>query len=107
MPPHIGRFISDAVYEGRLKSNPLHPVTEDVMACHFIDVNSGREQREGDSYKARQLEFWFYFAMLIRCIRTNSKNKQFFRSHGDSSAKEGVIELSLRITLKDPRLRTT
>jgi hypothetical protein len=64
MPPQIGQFVSDAVYEGQLKSNPLHPVTEETVACHFIDVVSGREQREGDSFKAGQLNFCWFIQQL-------------------------------------------
>jgi hypothetical protein len=38
MPPQIGRVISEAVYEHKLKSNSLHPITDEVLACRFIDV---------------------------------------------------------------------
>ncbi|KAK0193842.1 P-loop containing nucleoside triphosphate hydrolase protein [Armillaria mellea] len=37
MPPQLGDFISQAVYDGKLKSNPLHPIKDDIIACHFID----------------------------------------------------------------------
>lgn len=38
MPPQIGQIVSEAVYDSQLKSNPLHPITEEILACHFIDV---------------------------------------------------------------------
>ncbi|KAL6307425.1 P-loop containing nucleoside triphosphate hydrolase protein [Sparassis latifolia] len=40
MPPQIGEFISDAVYDGQLQSNPLHPVpiSDKLTACYFIDL---------------------------------------------------------------------
>jgi hypothetical protein len=41
MPPQIGDQISTAVYDGKLKSNPLHKVTSATMACHFVDVDKG------------------------------------------------------------------
>ncbi|KAG6910852.1 hypothetical protein DXG01_007168 [Tephrocybe rancida] len=49
MPPQIGDLISDLVYEGKLKSNPLHPVTNTSIACYFIDI-PGHEERNGDSF---------------------------------------------------------
>jgi len=50
MPPQIGRFISKAVYEDKLNSNPLHPIQDDVLACRFIDAG-GKERKSGDSYE--------------------------------------------------------
>jgi superfamily I DNA and/or RNA helicase len=50
MPPQIGQFISTAVYEDKLKSNPSHPIKDDVIACRFIDAKGG-ESRLGDSYQ--------------------------------------------------------
>ncbi|KAH0585272.1 hypothetical protein H2248_008514 [Termitomyces sp. 'cryptogamus'] len=49
MPPQIGNIISDLVYDGKLKSNPLHPITEKTQACRFIDI-PGQEERNEDSY---------------------------------------------------------
>lgn len=45
MPPQIGDFISAAVYDGKLLSNPLHPITGETIACYLIDVSHGKEQR--------------------------------------------------------------
>ncbi|KAG0706773.1 P-loop containing nucleoside triphosphate hydrolase protein [Suillus ampliporus] len=50
VPPQIGGFISDAVYDSRLKSNPQHPVTNARMACHFVNIPS-QEQLHGTSWK--------------------------------------------------------
>jgi hypothetical protein len=50
MPPQIGDFISETVYDNKLMSNPLHPITGSVMACYFIDVKQGREERSGTSW---------------------------------------------------------
>jgi len=49
MPPQIGRFISDAVYNGKLLSNPDHPITDNIIACHFIDVD-GKERMQNNSF---------------------------------------------------------
>jgi regulator of nonsense transcripts 1 len=51
MPPEIGEIISEAIYDGELKSNPLHPVTEETISCYFIDVPEGREAKAETSWK--------------------------------------------------------
>ncbi|KZT29779.1 P-loop containing nucleoside triphosphate hydrolase protein [Neolentinus lepideus HHB14362 ss-1] len=48
MPPTIGDFISQHVYEGKLQSNPEHPVTG--HRCFFIDISGGKEISEGTSW---------------------------------------------------------
>lgn len=50
MPPQIGEFISDSVYDGQLQSNSDHPVTNEVTACYFVDTD-GQETSVGFSYK--------------------------------------------------------
>jgi hypothetical protein len=47
MPPHIGDFISQHVYNGKLKSNPDHPTKSKTIACRFVDI-SGVEQKDAD-----------------------------------------------------------
>ncbi|TFK33237.1 P-loop containing nucleoside triphosphate hydrolase protein, partial [Crucibulum laeve] len=49
MPPQIGLFISGAVYEEKLNSNPFHPITDKFTACLFIDIMD-KEKRHGESY---------------------------------------------------------
>ncbi|KAH7922889.1 P-loop containing nucleoside triphosphate hydrolase protein [Leucogyrophana mollusca] len=51
MPPQIGDFISQAIYDSKLESNPLHPITTDIMACHFVNISPGAEEASGTSYK--------------------------------------------------------
>ena len=48
MPPQIGDIISDLVYENKLKSNPLHPISNDTIACYFVDA-LGKEKPSSDS----------------------------------------------------------
>jgi hypothetical protein len=48
MPPQIGDFISSSVYKGELQSNPLHPITSAVVACHFVDVADGKAIPRGE-----------------------------------------------------------
>ncbi|KAG5339814.1 hypothetical protein C0989_003495 [Termitomyces sp. Mn162] len=47
MPTPIGNFISQEVYNGRLKS--VHPI-EEWLSCSFIDVATGREEKCGNSW---------------------------------------------------------
>jgi regulator of nonsense transcripts 1 len=51
MPPQIGDFISHAVYDNKLLSNPEHPITSKTIACYLIDVCEGTEKRDGTSFK--------------------------------------------------------
>ncbi|KAL1674226.1 hypothetical protein EV122DRAFT_221090, partial [Schizophyllum commune] len=47
---NLGDFISKAVYEGRLKSNPDHLIKNNVIAVKVVDAE-GSEQPSGDSYQ--------------------------------------------------------
>ncbi|KAG6856897.1 hypothetical protein H0H87_012478 [Tephrocybe sp. NHM501043] len=49
MPPQIGDIISELVYDAKLLSNPLHPVTNTSIACYFIDI-PGHEERHENSF---------------------------------------------------------
>ncbi|RDB26163.1 Regulator of nonsense transcripts 1 [Hypsizygus marmoreus] len=49
MPPQIGEKISAAVYDGNLKSFDGHPITDEIIACRFIDV-AGHEKVDGVSF---------------------------------------------------------
>ncbi|KAK0223285.1 P-loop containing nucleoside triphosphate hydrolase protein [Armillaria fumosa] len=50
MPPQLGDFISQAVYDSKLKSNPLHPIKDDIIACHFVDVIGHERQSISKSF---------------------------------------------------------
>ncbi|KAF9451888.1 P-loop containing nucleoside triphosphate hydrolase protein [Macrolepiota fuliginosa MF-IS2] len=47
MPVPIGKFISQKVYGGRLKT--VHPITSN-RCCRFVDVSHGQEKRRGTSW---------------------------------------------------------
>ncbi len=47
MPPQIGEFISQQVYDGLLQSDAGHVVPLSTVACRFIDVN-GIEKLDKD-----------------------------------------------------------
>jgi hypothetical protein len=50
MPPQIGDIISDLVYENKLKSNPLHPITGDTTACYFVEALGKEKPMSTGSY---------------------------------------------------------
>ena len=59
MPPQIGEFISQRVYDGQLLSDENHVVPSSTIACRFIDVN-GIERLDNDgksTYVSVTLEF--------------------------------------------------
>jgi regulator of nonsense transcripts 1 len=59
MPPQIGEFISQHVYDGLLLSDAGHVVPSSTIACWFIDVNGiERLDKNGkSSYVGVALEF--------------------------------------------------
>jgi hypothetical protein len=50
MPPQIGRFISEVIYDAKLQSFSDHPVKDSTLACRFIDVVGGQESLQDTSY---------------------------------------------------------
>jgi hypothetical protein len=64
MPPQIGDIISDAVYEKKLKSNPNHPITNEVTACYFVNILEGKEKQCNKSFMACFLQLILF--QLIR-----------------------------------------
>lgn len=59
MPPHLGEFISEAVYDAQLASNPLHPVK--IPQSYFVDVAESQEKRNGTSWMVTSL----YISMIL------------------------------------------
>ncbi|KAJ3863515.1 P-loop containing nucleoside triphosphate hydrolase protein, partial [Lentinula novae-zelandiae] len=58
MPPQMGAFISGAVYDGALKSNPNHVITDRTLACQFIHV-PGVEIFKGNSFRVGTFFYLF------------------------------------------------
>ncbi|KAG1869567.1 AAA domain-containing protein [Suillus subluteus] len=91
MPPQIGRFISEAVYDGVLQSNPQHSVTDERMACHFINIPS-QEQLHGTSWKnLGECQTILRIASMLQ-----AKNKQF-RIITPYDAQRSLIEERLKL----------
>jgi len=63
MPPQIGNIISEEVYDGKLKSNPLHPITEEITACYFLDVVGKEKKLPTGSL----LVCFFIQALFLKC----------------------------------------
>ncbi|KAG2074296.1 hypothetical protein BDR04DRAFT_202001 [Suillus decipiens] len=95
MPPQIGRFISKAVYDGLLESNPLHSVTDERMACHFINIPS-QEQLHGTSWKnLEERQTILRIAAMLQ-----AKDKQF-RIITPYDAQRSLIEEGLKLSKLD------
>jgi hypothetical protein len=50
MPPAIGQFISNNVYDGKLLSNPQHTVRSNTC-CRFVEIIGGEEKKAGHSWE--------------------------------------------------------
>ena len=59
MPPDIGEFISDAVYDGQLRSNPNH-LKAGKATCFFVDVCDSIESANGTSWQV-SIEWYFLY----------------------------------------------
>ena len=59
MPPQIGKFISDSVYNGLLQSWNEHPI-QDILACQFIDVSDGSEAFDKSSSSFKVFFLYLY-----------------------------------------------
>ena len=64
MPSQIGNFISDAIYEGQLRSNPGHP-QRDNSCAFFVHVPDSHEEPFGTSYCV------CYFLIICQYILTS------------------------------------
>lgn len=51
MPVPIGNFISEQVYDGKLKT--VHPIEDLEECCVFVDAD-GSEERQGVSWTVSQ-----------------------------------------------------
>ncbi|KIK63710.1 hypothetical protein GYMLUDRAFT_448451 [Collybiopsis luxurians FD-317 M1] len=95
MPPQMGDFISTAVYDGLLKSNPQHPISDQVIACRLVDI-SGTEQMEGDSFV--NLEEALAVSKLATFIQDAGKNYRIVtpydsqRNHIENLLKENGLD---------------
>jgi hypothetical protein len=59
MPPAIGDFTSQFVYNNQLKSFEKHPIQPDTPSCFFVNVASG---------KALSNDTSFYVSILVILI---------------------------------------
>jgi len=84
MPPQIGEFISQYIYDGRLLSDARHVVPSSDIACRFIDVN-GIERLDKDGKSSH-----VSVAFTSRCRRQPRLNAD---AHKPSRTKKRSTQL--------------
>jgi regulator of nonsense transcripts 1 len=91
MPPQIGDIISDLVYENKLKSNPLHPITEDTTACYFVEALGMEKPLPGGSYM-NEVEAT-HVLHLARKLQDQERNYRIITGYeGQRSYIEGLMK---------------
>ncbi len=88
MPPQLGEFISDAVYDGQLSSNPDHPITG--LACFFVDVNGATEKRNGTSWEASTV-FKFYLRNIVDGVCYFTESSRVYSCSSDCCQVSGRL----------------
>ncbi|KAL4064437.1 AAA domain-containing protein [Scleroderma citrinum] len=88
MPSVIGNFISENVYDGKLRTN--HKIT-DRKACRFLDVKNGNETKYGHSWQNHEE------AMVVsRLARLYQAQNKSYRVITPYDAQRTVIENTLK-----------
>ncbi|CAL1716327.1 unnamed protein product [Somion occarium] len=90
MPSQIGNFISDAVYDGQLRSNPEHPNANDFSAF-FIHVKDSTELQHGTSYQNPA-----EIATIIKIARKLQEDGESFKIITPYEAQKSMLENGLR-----------
>ncbi|KAJ3570491.1 hypothetical protein NP233_g4370 [Leucocoprinus birnbaumii] len=91
MPPQMGELISNAVYESQLNSNPHHSISNQIMACHFVDVPGSTEKRKNDSFMNEgECEVVFQIAKYLQ------DNKHNYKIISPYDAQRIAIETKMR-----------
>ena len=94
MPPQIGDFISQHVYNGDLKSNPDHPTKSKTIACRFVDI-SGAEQKGPDGNSIMVSEVIISKENYVNClIRIHKRSRPSHSLRSASRKKISRIGLS-------------
>lgn len=91
MPPQLGKIISESVYEGRLQSDPNHPIANKIMACHFINIPEGKEKQYNKSFM-NELEC----QAILKLARRLQENGKSYRIITPYEAQRNHIELSMK-----------
>lgn len=79
MPVPIGNFISNNVYDGRLKT--VHRINSDAC-CRLVNVQKGKEAQKGFS--------WIVRPSIVHCYMTLSD----FKKHQNVEEAKTVIQLA-------------
>ena len=103
MPPQIGDFISQRVYNGELKSNPGHPIKSGTTACRFVDIN-GTEQLDADGKSIMVSATTVSKGNQVNCvIRIHKRLRPLCSSRNASRRRTNLIGSSLRMTRNGAR----
>jgi len=94
MPPQIGCVVSEAVYDNELKSNPFHPITDEVPACRFIDV-AGSEKKNHNTGSIMNLQECEVVLKLAFHLQEQQKDYQIITPYED---QRSTIEDHMRGT---------
>jgi hypothetical protein len=85
MPPQIGDFISQQVYDGELHSDPGHVIPSSAIACRFIDVNGSEQLGQDDKslLVSVVLAFWDEEVsdtkrVLTKIFRTGKRSRRSY-----------------------------
>jgi regulator of nonsense transcripts 1 len=92
MPPQIGDFISEQVYDGDLLSHSGHVVPSSAIACRFVDVN-GSEQLDQDGKSLLNRKEVKAITRLAHHLQEENKS---FRIITPYDAQRGALEEALR-----------
>ena len=87
MPPQIGDFISQQVYNGELKSHPGHPTKSRTIACRFVDID-GVEQLDADGKSIMVSEIIVSKETQVNCVIRIYKRSRPSRSSRSTSRKQ-------------------
>lgn len=73
MPPQIGDFISQQVYDGRLKSYSRHPIRSNTTACRFVDIGGSDQARGTSRINRKEVEAVTLIAEYLENKQTHYK----------------------------------
>ncbi|KAJ7067045.1 AAA domain-containing protein [Mycena amicta] len=93
MPPQIGAFISEKVYDNKLKSNPQHPVSDREVACYFVNVTGGKEFLEKTTYTNR-----YEMQAVIQLATLLQERQKSYKIITPYDGQRNLIENTMRET---------
>ncbi|CAK5269394.1 unnamed protein product [Mycena citricolor] len=93
MPPQIGDFISQHVYDSKLSSNPMHPIPNSHIACQFINVVNSKEKLQVTSTSITNEKECAVVLQLSQHLQNHNKNFKIITPY---DAQRELIQEALR-----------